>query len=299
MAAEHPLVGRLRGDQIATATAGLARAETAPMPSWRGDSWRHLRGTYYYGVPELGDLARRTWTALAPAYDAATARIDSLDRLMDWPCQQGLVGDVTGKRLLDLGCGTGSKAVYWALNGATEVFGLDISEPFIQALRTSETPENVSWICADVADLAAVSELRDQTFDIVTILCASLGQEPAATFSMIRDMLTDDGVLVWTLAHPVRWAVERAERDGVPVGRGYQDRSWMSYPSAWDPSVQVTHPTSRFSDAVNGLADAGFVIETCVEPQLPTDVAERFPHKQEWLDKYVGLLAFRARKSAR
>ncbi len=243
----------------------------------------------------LGDAAKATWDALAPAYDTAIARPDSLDRLLDFPCQLRLIGDVTGKRILDLGCGNGYKAVYFAERGAREVVGLDISEPFITALRSQSTAPNTRWIRADVADLDHETELAPGTFDLVTVLCASLGGDALGTLRSIRRLLTPSGVLVWTLAHPVRWAVVRAERDGVGVGKGYQDRSLMTYPSSWDPAVSVTHQTSRFSDAVNALASAGFLIELCEEPQLSDDHAAEFPHKQEWLDKYVGLLAFRAR----
>jgi len=246
-------------------------------------------------VSGLGEKAKTTWDALAPAYAAAAARPDSLDRLLDFPCQQRLIGDVGGKRILDLGCGNGYKPIQFAENGAAEVVGLDISEPFIAALQTQPTPPNIRWIRADVADLDCMAELAEGYFDLVTVLCASLGPDAARTMRSIRRLLKPTGALVWTLAHPVRWAVERSERDDVPVGRGYQDRSLMSYPSSWDSSVQVTHPTSRFSDAVNAFAAAGFFIEACEEPELSAEQATAFPHKQQWLDKYVGLLAFRAR----
>lgn len=245
----------------------------------------------------LGDAAKTTWDDLAPAYGAAIARPDSLDRLLDFPCQLKLIGDVRGQRILDLGCGNGYKAIHFAEQGATEVVGLDISEPFIAALQAQATPPNTRWIRADVADLDGVPGLLPGSFDLVTVLCASLGDDAVRTMRSIRRLLSPTGALVWTLAHPVRWAVERSERDGVGVGEGYQDRSLMTYPSSWDPAVTVTHPTSRFSDTVNAFAGAGFFIEVCEEPKLSADQAAKFPHKQEWLDRYVGLLAFRARPS--
>lgn len=35
--------------------------------------------------------------------------------------------------------------------------------------------------------------------------------------------------------------------------------------------------------------------ETTVEPQMPADVAERYPHEQAVMNKYLGILMFKLR----
>ena len=47
--------------------------------------------------------------ALAPDYEKARARQDSLDHLVEWPAQREMLGDVEGLSILDLGCGNGDK----------------------------------------------------------------------------------------------------------------------------------------------------------------------------------------------
>lgn len=48
--------------------------------------------------PDEGD-ASRPWTELASGYEQARAREDSLDRLVEWPAQRDLLGDVTVRAL--------------------------------------------------------------------------------------------------------------------------------------------------------------------------------------------------------
>lgn len=53
----------------------------------------------------------QSWIELASDYELARAREDSLDRLVEWPTQRDLLGDVTGRSVLDVGCGNGGKVV--------------------------------------------------------------------------------------------------------------------------------------------------------------------------------------------
>lgn len=58
-----------------------------------------------------GGDASAPWQSLAQGYEAARAREDSLDRLVEWPAQRAVLGDVVGRSVLDVGCGNGAKLV--------------------------------------------------------------------------------------------------------------------------------------------------------------------------------------------
>ena len=47
----------------------------------------------------------KAWQKLAPDYERARAKEDSFDRLVEWPAQRDLLGDVTERSVLDVGCG--------------------------------------------------------------------------------------------------------------------------------------------------------------------------------------------------
>lgn len=62
----------------------------------------------------------QAWRGLASDYELARAREDSLDRLVEWPAQRNLLGDVLGRSVLDVGCGNGAKLAELVGDGATD-----------------------------------------------------------------------------------------------------------------------------------------------------------------------------------
>ena len=75
-----------------------------------------------------------------------------------------LVGDVSGKSILDLGCGEGFFSRRFRQLGARRVVGVDISPAMIDLARSEEreNPLGVEYICADVRDT-----IDSEKFDIV------------------------------------------------------------------------------------------------------------------------------------
>ena len=54
--------------------------------------------------------SHESWARLAPDYERARLQEDSLDRLLEWPAERSLIGEVAGATVLDVGCGNGQKA---------------------------------------------------------------------------------------------------------------------------------------------------------------------------------------------
>jgi SAM-dependent methyltransferase len=96
-------------------------------------------------------MTSNAWADLATDYERARQRSDSLDRILEWPAQRELLGDVTRQRILDVGCGSGAKAVALAEDGATEVIGVDITDAF-----ADQDQENVHLVQGDLSDQASV-----------------------------------------------------------------------------------------------------------------------------------------------
>ncbi|MFD8972300.1 MULTISPECIES: class I SAM-dependent methyltransferase [Streptomyces] len=87
-----------------------------------------------------------------------------LMRYGEVPSFLGLVGDVTGKSVLDLACGTGFYSREFKRRGAAEVFGVDISVEMIAAAKEIDRRDPLGV----VYEVGNVSELRqlDRRFDI-------------------------------------------------------------------------------------------------------------------------------------
>jgi hypothetical protein len=157
-------------------------------------------------------------------------------------------------------------------------------------------PLTVTLVGGDLSDLDAVPAVQERRFDTILFLqTLAYAKDRARTLQTARSLLREDGVMVVSMAHPIRYAVERAERDDVGLGDAYHSAGAYSYPSRWNPDITLTHTTDTFSSIHNSLVEAGFRVERVLEPQLSEEKKERYPHKQAWLSRYVGIIIFRAR----
>ena len=79
------------------------------------------------------------------------------------------------------------------------------------------------------------------------------------------------------------------------VGEEYFSSAPFSYLSGWNDKITLTKRPYTISDLINVFSAAGLWIETALEPQLSEDARRRYPHKQAWMNKYLGILAFKLR----
>ena len=232
------------------------------------------------------------WLDLAADYERARAREDSLDRLVEWPAQRELLGDVTGRSVLDVGCGNGGKLVELVADGAVDSVGVDISDNFLSA-----RPPGLELVRGNLSDLGSIAELVGRKFDRILFLQSfGYATDPVATLQTARTMLADDGFILLTRTQPIRYAVERAEQNGTSLGEEYfATGSFVYRHRGWNEQVTLTKRPYTMSDVLNAFSAAGLWIETTLEPQLSEDARQRYPHKQAWMNKYLGILIFKLR----
>jgi 2-polyprenyl-3-methyl-5-hydroxy-6-metoxy-1,4-benzoquinol methylase len=71
---------------------------------------------------------------------------------------------IQGKRVLDISCGSGYGTQYLALQGATEVVGVDIDQESIEFAQKFHSHEAIRYIQSDAHQ---VKELADASFDVI------------------------------------------------------------------------------------------------------------------------------------
>jgi SAM-dependent methyltransferase len=237
--------------------------------------------------PSRSDAAE-AWMQLAPDYERARSRDDSLDRLVEWPAERDCLGDITGQSVLDLGCGNGTKLAELVRAGAGASVGVDISGNFI-----TDRPSGLELVQGDMSELDSVAALAGRRFDRIMFLQSfGYASDPVRTLRAARTILTDDGFILLTRSQPIRYALERAERNGTSFGEEYFSRGVFSYRSSWSDQVTLSKVPYTMSDLLNVFSAAGLWIETTVEPQMSEDVGRRYPEKQDWMNKYLGILIF-------
>ena len=236
--------------------------------------------------------ASQPWRALAPDYEEARARQDSLDHLVEWPAQREVLGDVEQLSVLDLGCGNGGKLAQLVSDGATGCVGVDIGGAFI-----SEPPPGLKLIDADFNDFHTLPEVAGRKFDRILFLQSfGYSQDPVGILTRARTMLADNGFILLTRTQPIRYALERAEENDSLVGDEYFATEGFSTASVWNGEVTLTKQRYTMSSLLNTFAQAGLWVEAASEPHLSSEQARRFPHKHAWANKYlVGILIFKLR----
>jgi SAM-dependent methyltransferase len=236
----------------------------------------------------------QAWQELTADYERVRARQGSLDRLVEWPAERELLGDVTGRSILDLGCGNGGKLAELVRDGAVASAGVDIGGNFI-----TSPPAGVELIRGDLSDPGSLPQLSGRTFDRILLLQSfGYAKDPVHTLRAARAMLSQDGFMLLTRTQPIRYALERAEQNGTTLGEEYFSPTNYTYRTGWNEHIALTKRTYTMSDLLNVFSAAGLWIETAGEPQLSEEAARRYPHKQAWMNKYLGILIFKLRPLA-
>jgi len=108
--------------------------------------------------------------------------------------KKAILGAVSwkGKRVLDIGCGTGELAFYVAQQGADEVVGIDYSPSAITVAKDSYARTNLMFECMDVSNISG-------TFDVITIVgVLEHIDEPLALLHKAKKLLRPKGSIIVT-----------------------------------------------------------------------------------------------------
>jgi hypothetical protein len=115
-------------------------------------------------------------------------------------------------------------------------------------------------ISGDLNELDSMPELAGCMFDRILFLQSfGYAKDPVRTLQAARAMLADDGFILLTRTHPIRYAVERAEQNGTSLGEEYFSQDSYTYRTGWNEQIALTKRTYTIADLVNefsaGLPD--------------------------------------------
>jgi len=181
----------------------------------------------------------------------------------------GLLGDVRGRDVLEVGCGA-AQGARWLVGQGARVTAFDISMgQLAQARRLDErTGTRVPWLLQ--ADAQALP-LADASYDVVV---SAFGAIPfvADSAGVVREcarVLRPGGRLVFSVTHPLRWVFpDDPGPAGLTVRQSYFDRTPYVEVDNAGRAVYVEHHRT-LGDRIRELVAAGFVLDDVVEPEWP------------------------------
>ena len=179
-----------------------------------------------------------------------------------------LLPAVDGRRVLDLGCGAGQLAHYLATSGAAEVIGVDVSERMLALARAGWAHPRVTYQRSAIEAVAFPSARFDL---VVSSLVLHYVDDYAGLIRRLAGWLAPGGIVVYSTEHPIftarlpgeGWVLDEAGRRtrwGLDryADEGAREENWFV------PGVRKVHRT--FATLINGLLEAGLVVERVVEP---------------------------------
>lgn len=203
-----------------------------------------------------------------------------------------LLGDVKGKRVLELGCGGAQSSIAFAKQGATAI-GVDFSaQQLAFARRLCEREDvRVELRHGDLADLAF---LRADSIDLVfSSFAFGYVDDLNRVFRQVHRVLKPGAPLVFSLPHPASEIFDPESRDPLQVRRSYFDKTPIEQEMGGGVIFSNYHHT--FGDIYLGLARSSYRVDLMLEPE-PVSSGQR---TQEWQDAFLYVprtLIVRARK---
>jgi SAM-dependent methyltransferase len=229
------------------------------------------------GQPETVSANRGWWDGEAVDYYAEHGAFLG-DSDLTWgpeglrESEAGLLGELAGMRVLEIGCGAGQCSRWVAGRGAAAVVATDLSAGMLERAR---------WINATVEDPAlrvplvqcdgAALPFPDAAFDVVFTAYGVVPfvADSARVMAEAARVLRPGGRFVFSTTHPLRWAMpDDPGEEGLRVTQSYFDRTPYVEQDAAGRATYVEHHRT-VGDRVREIVAAGLRLLDVVEPEWP------------------------------
>jgi SAM-dependent methyltransferase len=225
------------------------------------------------GQTESARASRGWWDRAAPAYLAEHGDFLGPAEFVWGPeglteAEAHLLGDVTGRRVLEVGAGA-AQCSRWLRSAGADPVALDLSAGMLAqgAALGRASGLVVPMVQGDAAALPFV----DESFDLA---CSAYGALPfvadsASVMAEVARVLRPGGRWVFSLTHPLRWVFPD---DPGPGGLVARDSYWDTTPYVEqdaDGTATYTEHHRTLGGRVRELTEAGLRLVDLVEPEWP------------------------------
>ena len=229
------------------------------------------------------------------AYAQMSRSRDGLAGAGEWRQFRDLFPDMSGMRVLDLGCGYGWHCKYAAEQGAASVLGIDLSEKMIARAREINGDERITYRICGLEEY----EYPEEEYDcVVSNLALHYIEDLDTVYQKICRTLKPGGIFLLNIEHPVFTAGVNEDwiydKDGNPEYWPVDDYYYPGERSTLFLGERVRKYHHTLTQILMGLLNAGFVLET-VEEAVPDESMLDIPGMKDEMRRPMMLLV-RARK---
>ena len=202
-----------------------------------------------------------------------------------------LVGDLSGKRVLQLGSYEGHTAIALHRRGARVI----VVEPTPERVAASrwafgQADARIELLETDFAELAAV---RADSIDLAISIYSLAGVDDLSrVFRQVHRVLRQEAPFIFSLPHPAFSMIDPGSDEPLRIRRAYWDHSPRSWTSGEHQGTDHTH---TISDLFTQLGRTNFRVDTLLEPE-PSASASRSPLWHEAMRWVPSTLIVRAKK---
>lgn len=252
---------------------------------------------------------KHNWDKMAQAYESFTSGKDSYSNLIEWKAIKTIIPDLKGKRILDLGCGTGRFSFLFEELKPSQIIAVDLSEEMIEiGKKTAEEKESIiQFIKNDIENLSAV------TSNSIDLIFSSTTLHYIKNLNNIMDeisrILIPGGTCILSVIHPVYSACYPVSHNNGDFPKDedwdvkYLDKSIRAYIQPWieyNPEIENFLSYSyhhTMSDYINSIVKSGLQIKELLEPMPPEDWKENSPGRYYGFIETPTYAIFRAEKT--
>ena len=252
-------------------------------------------------VPDYVARNRELWTTSNAEYTGPSAAQAWAEEEITWSMfgvserEVGVLGDVAGLDVVELGCGTAFFSAWLAKRGARPV-GVDVTPAQLETARGLQRETGIEFplIEANAEDVP----LPDGSFDLaVSAYGASIWCDSYKWIPEAHRLLRPRGRLVFVRSSPlvILCAVEDPDSTSTELQRPQRGMHRIEW-SDGGVEFQLAH-----GDMLRLLRDTGFEVEDLIELYAP-DAAETHPYYShvtaDWAQKWPAEEIWVARKRA-